>query len=170
MRPEKVDIVELARALGLSVVEARPRTLAESIAAGVADLDADDVVLLDLPDSLWEPLDGFASLVQELSEDTDAALAIFRSAEPERGDVVELDSRGRVATVHVKSSNPPGELVWGAAAARADAFAALGRHRDPGHLFDELARRDRVGAVRFPGEFVDIGTREALARARERFG
>ena len=170
MRPEKVDVVDLARALGLSVVEARPQTLAESIAAGVDDLAVDDIVMLDLPDSLWEPIDGFARLLQELSEETDVALAIFRSAEPERGDVVELDAQGRVAAVHVKSPRPKAELVWGAAAARAGAFAGLGHSRDPGHLFDELSRRGRVGAVRFPGEFVDIGTREALARARERLG
>ena len=170
MRPEKVDVVDLARALGLSVVEARPSALAESIAAGVEDLEAGDIVLLDLPDSLWEPAEGFVRLLQELSEETDVALAVFRSAEPERGDVVELDARGRVAAVHVKSPNPPDELVWGAAAARAGALAGLDSHRDPGYLFDELSRRGRVGAVRFPGEFVDIGTREALARARERLG
>jgi len=170
VRPEKLDVVDVARALGLTLVEGRPRTLAESITAGVDDLEADDVVLLDLPDSLWEPADGFARLLEELSEETDVALAVFRSAEPERGDAVELDSRGRVAAVHVKSPSPPGELVWGAAAARAGALTGLAHHRDPGHLFDELSRRGRVGAVRFPGEFVDIGTREALARARERLG
>ena len=169
VRPDKVDVVDLARALGLTVVEARPRTLAASIAAGVDDLHADDIVLLDLPDSLWEPVDGFVRLLQELSGETDVALAIFRSAEPKRGDVVELDARDRVTAVHVKSPSPPGQLVWGAAAARAGALAGLERHRDPGHLFDELSRRGRVGAVRFLGEFVDIGTREALARARERF-
>ena len=59
--------------------------------------------------------------------------------------------------------------MWGAAAARAGALAGLRRHPDPGHLFDELARDGRVRAVRFPGEFIDVGTKEALAAARKGF-
>jgi len=170
VRPDKLDVLDRARALRLSVVEARPRTLAESILAGVGNLASDDVVLLDLPDSLWEPIDGFARLLRELGDDTDVALAVFRSGEPERGDVVELDNEDMVVAVHVKSPIPPAELVWGAAAARAGALAGLDRHSEPGHLFDELARGGRVRAVPFAGEFVDIGTKEALARARERLG
>jgi NDP-sugar pyrophosphorylase family protein len=68
--------------------------------------------------------------------------------------------------VSVKPAEPAGDLVWGAAAARASALGALRRHADPGQLFDELARCGRVRAVRFPGEFIDIGTKEALAIAR----
>lgn len=166
VRPEKEDVLERARALQLTVVEARPESLAESVLAGIAGLADDDTVLLDLPDSIWEPVDGFRLLLGALGPGTDVVLATFRSAEPERGDVVVADADDRVTAVHVKSPEPPGNEVWGAVAARAGALSELRSHAEPGDLFDELAREGRVHAVRFPGEFLDIGTKEALARAR----
>jgi glucose-1-phosphate thymidylyltransferase len=166
VRPEKDDLLERARALELTVVEAEPDTLAESVLAGVAGLARDDTVLVDLPDSIWEPIEGFRLLLGALRPGTDVVLATFSSAEPERGDVVETDADDRVTAVHVKSPEPPGDEVWGAVAARAGALGGLTRHAQPGTLFDHLARDGRVHAVRFPGEFLDIGTKEALARAR----
>jgi glucose-1-phosphate thymidylyltransferase len=170
VRPEKHDVVEQAGVLGLTVVEARPRSLAESVAAGIAGLAADDLVLLDLPDSIWEPIEGFRTLLEALGPETDVVLGTFRSAEPERGDVVQIVQDDRVVAVHAKSPEPPGDLVWGAVAARAAALSRLAGYSEPGDLFDELARRGRVRAVRFPGEFIDIGTKEALERARELLG
>jgi glucose-1-phosphate thymidylyltransferase len=165
-RPDKDDVRAHALALRLDVVEAQPESLAASIAAGVEGLGPDDAVLIDLPDSVWESVDGFTKLVEAMEPGTDLVLAVFRSAEPERGDVVEVDADGAVHRVSVKPAEPAGDLVWGAAAARASALGALRRHADPGQLFDELARGGRVRAVRFPGEFIDIGTKEALALAR----
>jgi NDP-sugar pyrophosphorylase family protein len=170
VRPEKADLTERARVLGLDVVEARPSSLAESIVAGIAPLADEDAVIVDLPDSIWEPVDGFKVLLQHLTAETDVVLAIFRSAEPERGDVVDVADEDRVVAVHAKSPDSPGDSVWGAFTARAGVLRGLDRYRDPGDCFDDLARRGRVRAVRFPGEFIDIGTKEALARARELLG
>ncbi len=164
-RPDKVDVQDHARGLGLAVVEAEPETLSESIAAGVAGLAAEDVVLIGLPDSIWHPVDGFAELLRNLSPAADLVLAVFGSSEPERGDVVDV-ADGVVRGVAVKPREPAGDLVWGAVAARAGCLAGLRLHREPGYLFDELARNGRALAVRFPGEFIDIGTKEALAQAR----
>jgi glucose-1-phosphate thymidylyltransferase len=166
-RPDKDDVRRHAAALGLTVVEAEPATLAQSVAAGVAGLAPDDLVLIGLPDSVWQPVNGFALLLGALMPGVDVVLAVFRSREPERGDVVDVGPDGRARSVAVKPEEPAGNLVWGAVAARAGALAGLGRHREPGHLFDELARSGRALAVRFPGEFIDVGTREALARARK---
>jgi glucose-1-phosphate thymidylyltransferase len=166
-RPEKTDVRAHAHALGLTVVEAEPETLAESIATGADGLFADDVVLIDLPDSIWEPVDGFAQVLAALEPGVDAVLAVFPSKEPERGDVVEVDREGTALGVSVKPAEPAGDLVWGAVAIRAAALGGLRKHAEPGHLFDALARGGRVRAVRFPGEFTDIGTKEALARARK---
>jgi NDP-sugar pyrophosphorylase family protein len=170
LRPEKADVAARAGSLGLEIVEARPRSLAESILSGIAPLAGDDLVLVDLPDSIWEPVDGFTLLLPALTDDADVVLGAFGSAEPERGDVVELAAYDSVVAVHVKRPDPPGDLVWGAFAARAGVLKELHRHAEPGHLFDQLARRGRVRAVRFPGEFTDIGTKEALSRARELLG
>jgi glucose-1-phosphate thymidylyltransferase len=167
-RPDKPDVRDHARRLGLAVVEAEPGTLSESIAAGADGLTPDDVVLIGLPDSIWHPVDGFAELVRNLSPAAGLVLGVFRSSEPERGDVVDV-ADGVVRGVAVKPRQPAGDLVWGAVAARAECLAGLRLHREPGHLFDELARNGRALAVRFPGEFIDIGTKEALARARKEF-
>jgi NDP-sugar pyrophosphorylase family protein len=168
-RPEKADVVAHAGRLGLTVIEAYPSTLSQSLLAGLEGLGEDDVVLVGLPDSIWEPPEGFSLLLEAVAGDTDAVLGVFRSSEPERGDVVALE-HGLVAAVHVKPANPPGDLIWGCAAATAGALQGLRRHDEPGELFDELAGRGRVRAVRFPGEFIDIGTKEALKHARELLG
>jgi glucose-1-phosphate thymidylyltransferase len=163
-RPEKTDVAEHAGKLGAVVVEGRPASVAASIRLGCDGLAPDDVALLGFPDSVWEPDDGFLRLVDALDDATAVALGCFRSAELERSDVVVLDARGQVREVQVKPERPEADVIWGCAAARVDALAGLADVDEPGHLFDRLARRGTVRAVLFPGEFVDIGTREALDR------
>lgn len=164
-RPEKHDVIEHSRALGLRVVEGEPSSVSESLLLG---LGRADTVLVGFPDTIWEPVDGFVRLVAAL-EEADVALGVFESQEPERSDVVALDGV-RVEAVDVKPDRPRSTLIWGCAAARADALAGLARHDQPGLLFDELAREGRVRAVRFAGAMIDIGTPEALARARRLLG
>lgn len=163
-RPEKPDVAEHARGLGAVVVEGRPASVAESLRLGCRGLARDDVVLLGFPDTIWEPEDGFVQLLDALDERTDVALGCFRSAELERSDVVVADADGTVRAVHVKPAQPAAQVIWGCAAARLAALDGLRRHDEPGRLFDELARSGRVRALRFAGEFVDIGTPEALER------
>jgi NDP-sugar pyrophosphorylase family protein len=163
-RPEKRDVAALARRRGSAVVEGRPESVAASLLLGLAGLGPDDVVLMGFPDSLWEPLDGFVSLAAALGGGVDVALGLFACRDLERSDVVEVDAAGRVSRIEIKPARPRSELVWGCAAARAVALAGLGRHREPGALFAELARQGRVRGVRLEGEFVDLGTPEALGR------
>lgn len=162
-RPEKEDVRKHAARLGARVLLGEPPTFAASVLAGLDGLDDGDVILLALPDSLWEPRDGFRLLLERLGDDTDVVLGVFPSSEPERSDVVVL-AGGRVAEVAVKPSRPATGLVWGCAAARASALRRLDEWPEPGQLFDALARAGRVAAVCFPGEFVDIGTKESLRR------
>ena len=163
-RADKGDVVEHARRLGATVVEGNPASVSESVRLGLSGLAPDDVVLLGFPDSLWEPVDGFSTLVDALRDGIDVALGCFRSDELQRSDVVVADADGIVRSVQVKPARPSSDLIWGCAAARASALDALGEHAEPGHLFDRLARRGSVRAVRFEGEFVDIGTPESLER------
>jgi glucose-1-phosphate thymidylyltransferase len=167
-RPEKRDVVEHAGELGLRVVEGRPATVSQSLLLGLREVGEDDEVLLGFPDTLWSPVDGFVQLLAAL-EGADVALGVFESEEPERSDVVVLDGR-RVEAVDVKPARPRSSLVWGCAAARRTALGGLERHDEPGFLFDELAREGRIHAVPFPGVMIDIGTNEALARARDEVG
>lgn len=168
-RPEKQDVIQRAGELGLTVVEALPETAAASVAAGLADLASEDLALLGFPDTIWQPVEGFARLLAELGSDHDAVLGVFTSREPERSDVVEIVD-GVVHAVHIKVSPPPGNAIWGIAAARRGALDGLEEDDELGRRFDRLARSGSVRAVVFPGEFVDIGTAEALERAREQLG
>jgi hypothetical protein len=160
-RPEKSDVVEHARELGAEVVTGEPPTLAASIALGLRGLAGSEVVLVGLPDTLWEPMDGFVQLLARLEDGAEIVLGVFESDEPERSDVVVLDERGFVQRVHVKEPDPPGTLVWGCFAAQVEALAGLERSHSPGHFFDER----EVAAVVLPGRMLDIGTPEALASA-----
>jgi NDP-sugar pyrophosphorylase family protein len=72
--------------------------------------------------------------------------------------------------VHVKVPEPPGNLIWGAASARRGALEHLDESAEIGHHFDGLARAGRARSVVFPGEFLDIGTKNSLARARSLLG
>lgn len=167
-RPDKVDVAEHARALGALVVEGEPASLAASLALGIQGLHGGDVVLVGLPDTMWEPIDGFVSLLEVVEEGAAAVLGVFESGEPERSDVVVLDEAGLVRSVHVKEARPPGRLVWGCLAAKVAALAGIDRHPEPGHHFAELAAVGRLSAVRFPGKMIDIGTPAALAAAEDR--
>lgn len=168
-RPEKTDLVEYAGRLGLTVVEGHPPTAAASIALGADDLSPSDVVLIGFPDTVWQPVDGYARLLPHLA-DADVVLGVFRGRDVEqlrRSDVVVLAGDGGVRAIEVKAERPTGELIWGLAAARRHRLEGLEAHVHPGHLFDELARGgERVLAVELPGEFVDIGTPEALREVR----
>jgi dTDP-glucose pyrophosphorylase len=166
-RPDKLDVVAHANDLGALVIEAEPASLAESIVLGLRGLDEGNVVLLGLPDTIWEPMEGFTNLLERLGEGPRAVLGVFESDEPERSDVVLLDRSGLVRSVHVKEARPPGRLVWGCAAARVGAFAGLERHQEPGHHFAALAAAGRLRAVRFPGKMIDIGTPAALAAVED---
>ena len=160
-RPEKRDVAALAERHGATVVLGEPPTVPASLALGLADLEADDVLLFGFPDTLWEPRDGFARLASEL-DGWDAAVGVFRSAEPGRGDVVELGPDGAVERIHVKSADPPGELVWGCLAARVSALARVERCAEVSHHLRTL----RVRGVVFASDFVDVGTPAALAALR----
>lgn len=163
-RPEKGDVAEHARRLGATVIEGRPASVSESVLLALRGVGGEDVVLLGFPDSVWEPADGFATLLAELGDDVDVVLGCFGSRELGRSDVVVVGEDGRVRAAHVKPARPASDTIWGCCAARASALAGLRSHSEPGRLFDALATAGTVRAVRFPGEFLDIGTPAALDR------
>ena len=163
-RPEKSDVVEYAKRRGLACVLATPPTVAASLALGLEEFDAADIVLLGFPDTLWEPRDGFARLRETVEAGAEVALGIFSSEEPERSDVVVSASTGsRVESIHVKDPDPPGRRIWGCLAARVGALAGVASAAEVGQFLDRLARQGRVVGVDFGTPFVDVGTPEALA-------
>jgi glucose-1-phosphate thymidylyltransferase len=163
-RSEKRDVIALALGLGADVIEGRPSTVAASILLGLEGLEPDDVALVGFPDTLWEPVDGYARLLERLRPPAEVVLGLFEFAEPERSDVVESGPAGVVARVRARPTSPSSNLVWGCLAARAGALADLAPGDEPGRHLDRLAREGRVAAVRLEGELVDIGTPASLSR------
>lgn len=106
-RPEKNDVAELAQRLGAPVRFGRPATIVESVLIATEDLEPQDLVLIGFPDTIWEPVDGFAQLIDLLKRGHDAALGLFLGFEPERSDVVVVDEpTGTVKEVWVKPVSP----------------------------------------------------------------
>jgi NDP-sugar pyrophosphorylase family protein len=166
-RPDKQDVVDHARARGARVILGEPKSVSESLLAGIEGLDADTAVVFGFPDTLWEPRDGFGALLAALGPGVAAVLGIFRAEEPERSDVVRMEGDCVIA-VDVKPKRPPSDLIWGCAATWVRTLQGLHGCAEPGHLFGELARRGLIRGVRLRDPFVDIGTPEALQRARDR--
>jgi NDP-sugar pyrophosphorylase family protein len=156
-RPAKGDVRSHAEARGAVVVAGEPATVPASLELGLAGLDPDDQILFGFPDTLWGPADGFVQLAERL-ERHEVVLGVFRSAEPERGDVVTLEGDA-VTRIETKPAEPEGNLVWGCLAARAGALAGVGAHPE---VSDHLRSLD-LSAVVFDSDFVDIGTPRALA-------
>ena len=139
--------------------------MSESVLLGVAGASPDDVALVGFPDTLWEPLDGFARLVPLVEAGADLALGLFHADEPERYDVVVLDADGRVKDIETKVPEPSSTLIWGCFAARVGALDGLADDPEPSVHLLRLARAGRVASAFLAGGFVDIGTREAMAAA-----
>jgi glucose-1-phosphate thymidylyltransferase len=163
-RADKHDLVEHAGALGARVVQGEPGSVAESVSLGLGGLEADDIVLLGFPDTLWEPIDGFTRLVEAL-EGADAALGLFRTPDLARSDVVVMRPDGVVREIVVKPDTPPSEFIWGCAAVRRPVLDSLESYAEPGHLLGELAKEGKVRGVHLSDSWLDVGTKDALARA-----
>jgi NDP-sugar pyrophosphorylase family protein len=167
-RPEKQDVVHYADRRGASVIEDHPATLSASILTGMRGLRRDDVVLLGFPDSIWEPVDGFVRLLDVLEDGADAALGLFHMAEPQRSDVVETDSDGRVLRIDVRPAKPKSNRIWGCAALRTGVLQGLREGVQVGTLLGEVSRRAVIRGVDLSDLYLDIGTPKGLEEAQLR--
>jgi hypothetical protein len=165
-RPDKADVIANAERQGIEVVRARPQSLAESILTGARALPRDDVVLIGFPDSVWDPVDGYRSLLHLLDAGWQVALGLFRASDLRRYEPVLLGAGGRVETIEFKPERPSSDWLWGCAAAQAHVLEGLDGQSEPGIYFDALAAEGRVGGVRLTGIYVDIGTPSGLKEAR----
>jgi glucose-1-phosphate thymidylyltransferase len=164
-RPDKHDLIGHAIAQGAAIVLGEPQNVSESVLLGVTGAASGDVALVGFPDTLWEPLDGFARLVPLVEGGADLALGLFHGDEPERYDVVVLDADGRVRDIETKVPEPSSDLIWGCFAVRVGALEGLADAPEPSVHFLRLVRAGRVASAFLSDGFVDIGTREAMARS-----
>jgi phosphoribosyl 1,2-cyclic phosphodiesterase len=165
-RPAKRDVIENAARHGAKVIEADPASLGESLICGIEGLDDDDVVLVGFPDSIWEPVDGYSRVLRLLDDGWAVGLGLFEAQEMRRYEPVVADDSGRVRRIEFKPDRPSSSWLWGCAAVRAGTLRALRGRDEPGPFFDSLAAEGRVGAVRLPGRYLDMGTPAGLDQAR----
>jgi glucose-1-phosphate thymidylyltransferase len=159
-RPKKHDVISNSAKRGAIVVLGHPDSLGESIALGLEGVSDEDVALLGFPDSIWQPVDGFVSLIAALRDDREVALGLFGAALGQPCDAVFLDGRDRVRRIEVKARSA--RAFWGCAAARVSTLRAVRGWHDPGYFLDALAKRGSVAAIKLSDSYVDIGTRHAL--------
>jgi glucose-1-phosphate thymidylyltransferase len=163
-RPDKRDVAENAARNGATVIEANPATLAESFLTGMRGLADDDVVLLGFPDSIWEPVDGFARVI-ELLRRWDVGLGLFQATDLRRHEPVVFDDSGEVRRIEFKPERPSSDWTWGCAAAAARTLRGLQYEDEPGIFFNSLSAEGRVAGVCLSGGYLDIGTRTGLREA-----
>jgi dTDP-glucose pyrophosphorylase len=166
-RQDKRDVAENATRNGAAVIEASPSTLAESILTGMRGLAEDDVVLLGFPDSIWEPVDGFARVIELLGTGWDVGLGLFRATDLRRYEPVLFESSGKVLRIEFKPEQPSSSWIWGCAAAAVRTLRGLELEEEPGVFFDSLCRDERVAGVCLSDTYIDMGTRPGLREAAE---
>jgi NDP-sugar pyrophosphorylase family protein len=173
-RPDKTDVAARAAARGATIVHGTPPTVAQSICLGLGGLDDDDIWCFGWPDCLWEPPDGFVTLVAAVEAGEEIALGLFRTNEPERYDPVVLadpDARaGRVERIEVKPEVASSVFTWGCAAGRVSALRPLEDERDPGEYFAARCPDGIVHGHWLSDTFIDLGTWPSLLEAQRAGG
>jgi len=174
--PGKSDILSYfgagyADAVVAYVVQPAPSGLCDAIFRA-APLIGDEPVLVGLPDTIWFPKEGFASL-----PDDRLAFLLFPVARPELFDAVIHDRDGIVRAIEVKQPGDPSRWIWGAFKMPARIFRELHlmwkRRRDEymGTLVNAyLAAGGAAVAVRAGEAYVDVGTLHGYRAALELLG
>jgi len=165
--PGKSDILEYYGADAFSAaifyaVQPQPAGLCDAIFRAAPLIDADDVVLVGLPDTIWYPSDGLARLPA-----APASFLCFPVDHPQSFDAVVADEDGRVAEIQVKSPEARSNWIWGAFRLSGEAFHDLhALWQEPGRgdqyvgtlVNAWLQRGGRAVAARIGSAYVDVGT------------
>jgi tRNA (mo5U34)-methyltransferase len=179
--PGKSDIVQYyggsVRSADLCyVVQPKAGGLCDAIFRAASLVPSGECVLVGLPDTIWFPDDGLASLPQDV-----LSFLLFPVERPQAFDAVVTDDAGNVLEIQVKHPDAKSNWIWGA-------FKMPGRVLHELHaLWQERGRRDeyigtlvnayiqqggRALGVRAGEAYVDVGTvhgyREALMLLAER--
>jgi glucose-1-phosphate thymidylyltransferase len=162
-RPEKEDVIAYAQTVGATVVLGHPANINQSFAAAMRGLAGDDVVLLGFPDSIWEPVDGYRTLVEAVIGGEELALGLFDAPGVVGSDYLRLDDSGRIVGFDIKPDKPASTWIWGAAAARVRALDGLEREEWPSAFMDGKRRQGvELCGIPLSDTYIDVGTKDAL--------
>jgi dTDP-glucose pyrophosphorylase len=173
--PGKSDILEYygGNALAAEVfyaVQSQPAGLCDAIFRAAPLIGPSESVLVGLPDTIWYPEDGLASL-----PDAPLSFLCFPVERPEFFDAVLADGSGRVQAIQVKQPHPSSQWVWGAFRLNGGTLHALRALWFERGQADEylgtlvnayIERGGEAVAVKTGTAYVDVGTvrgyREAI--------
>jgi glucose-1-phosphate thymidylyltransferase len=173
--PWKSDILQyyggaIGKAAIAYVVQPEPAGLCDAIFRALPLIDADERVLVGLPDTIWLPEDALSGL-----PDDRLAFLTFPVDRPELFDAVIADEAGRVREIQVKRQDAASRWVWGAFKLPGTVLHDLYRLWCRRHRRDEfigtlvnafLAAGGDAAAVPAGTAYVDVGTvggyREAM--------
>lgn len=165
--PGKTDILEYygSRLWGADlayVVQPSAGGLCDAVFRALPLVRADELVLIGLPDTLWEPEDGFARLADDA-----LSFLLFPVEHPELFDAVVTDAEGWVVEIEVKKAGARSNWIWGAIKMPGSVFHELYElWRRPGRNDEYLgtlvnawiAEGGRAVGVRAGEAYVDVGT------------
>jgi dTDP-glucose pyrophosphorylase len=153
------------------VVQPRAAGLCDAIFRALPLLGPDEPVAVGLPDTVWFPEDGLASLPDERF-----SFLTFQVDHPQHFDAVVTDDAGRIREIQVKSPQAASRWIWGAFKAPGWVFRQLHdlwleREREDEYLGTLvnawIARGGEAWNAPLGRGYVDVGTlhgyREALA-------
>jgi dTDP-glucose pyrophosphorylase len=101
-------------------VQPQPAGLCDALFRALPVIDPDEPVVVGLPDTIWFPADGLASLDRERF-----SFLLFPVEEPQYFDSVERDADGRVSAIRVKAADATSHWIWGAFQMPGRTFQAL---------------------------------------------
>ena len=144
------------------VVQPQPSGLCDALFRAAPLIQADELVIVGLPDTVWFPRTGFAAL-----PDDTLSFLLFPVDRPELFDAVLLDERDDVLEIQVKCAEAASHWIWGAFKMPGHIFHALHRLWQERQRTDEylgtlvnafLADGGRARGVKAGEAYVDVGT------------
>ena len=123
--PDKADVLRyFGRLAGYErlffVLQPQPAGLCDALFRAARHVRPDEMVLIGLPDTVWEPANAYALAPRDCVH-----LITFPVREPSLFDAVRMGAGGRVERVEVKAAGPIDRRVWGAITAPGEQFLGL---------------------------------------------
>lgn len=144
-------------------------------------------VALGFPDIIFEPAKAFLDvLAKQKKSNADITLGLFRTPNPNKADMVDIDCEGRVASIEIKPSQTSLKYSWGIAVwgppftefmhgyvqsrrgyYESNSGGVSGRELFVGDvILAAIGEKMKVNTVIFEGgNYLDIGTAEDLVKA-----
>ena len=138
----------------------------------------ESVIAFGFPDIFFESVDVFVKLLNRLwRQDCDVVLGLFPSDRPDKADMVDIDSKGKIKKIMIKPQQTELSLTWGVAVWTPTFTKFMHRYVEEARLFAkehkelfigeviQAAMDDglRVEAIRVSDSpYIDIGTPDDL--------